>query len=104
MTVHISSDHTVGLWVRTDPSPTLVTTGSIHLSDGGGQQTAERTRECGGGEKESGTETELLTLVPAAVLLSAWRLSYGASNSREIVVDTGEQSCLGNTEEEPTCQ
>jgi hypothetical protein len=94
----------VVLWVLTDPSPTLITTGSIHLSNGGGQQTTERTRECGGGEKKGGTEAELLTLVPAAVLLSALRLSYGETNSREIVVDTREQSCLGNTEEEPTCQ
>ena len=66
------------LWGHTDPSPTLITAHSVHLSNGSGQQTAERACECCGGEEESGTETKFLTLVPATVLLLALSLSYVA--------------------------
>lgn len=71
MTIQISKSNMVRMWEHTDPSPTFVTAYSVHLSDSGGQQTAERTSECCGGEEQGGTETKFLALVPAAVALLA---------------------------------
>jgi hypothetical protein len=66
MTVAIS-----GCWYlekgeqRTDPTPSLVATDAVHLGDGSGKQTSERTSEGSSGEEHGGAKTEFLALVPA---------------------------------------
>lgn len=52
--------------MRTDPSPSLVTTGTVHLGNGGSQKTTEGSGKRSSREEESSTETKFLALVPAA--------------------------------------
>jgi hypothetical protein len=67
MTADVSSCHARSIRLKlTDPSPTLVTTHTIHLRDGGGQETTKRTGKRSSGEKESSTETKFIALVPAS--------------------------------------
>lgn len=66
-----------------DPSPTLDTTKTVHLLNTSSEETTERASKGGGGEEQSSTGTELASLVPA----------------RKVVVDTGEETSLSQSEE-----
>jgi hypothetical protein len=57
--------HGINLVQHTNPSPALITTRTVHLRNGGSQETTKGTGKRSSGEKESSTETEFIALVPA---------------------------------------
>lgn len=89
----------------TDPSPSLITSNTVHLGDSGSQQTTKRASKRGSGEEKSGTETEFGALVPTSTQVSnVPRYPSAVRNLRKVVVDTREQSSLRKTEEETARQ
>lgn len=60
-----------------DPGPTFQATDALHLGDGGGEQTTERSGERGSREEDGSALAELRALVPAG----------------KVVVDTGCEDC-----------
>jgi hypothetical protein len=80
--------------------PALVAASTVHLGDGRGQKTTERSSKSSSGEEERGAETEFLALVPAARDVSTVCHHGNVECLREVVVDTREQTSLSDTEEE----
>ncbi len=57
-----------------DPSPTWLVADAIHVGDGSCKQSAERTGDCGGGEEDSHTDTELGAPIPTRKIVSnTWK-------------------------------